>query len=664
MQRRLLRLLLGGLLTLALVLAVVLWLASCEATLRWALQKAVVASTGALEVAGVSGSLYGPIQIAHLSYLDKQWQLRAEQLTIKWSPLRLLKRELRIDELAAAALTLNFIEVSRDPPNLPESLLLPLRLQIDSANIARFGIKFVSRNYAINGLRFILQADSRSWRVQNLQAATPWGGLTAGLVLDAVKPYALQSNAHSQSDAERWAHRADATASGTLSDLRIVVSVHSQGAVAELDLTLAPFALNALKGAQLIAHDIDPSRFEQRLPRADLEARLAARDENGVLEGSVKIINHSPGKLDQQLLPVASASASITGDLAAIKFSDIVLDGGTAGTFTGTGALQDGKLELALATRKLDLNAIVDKLRPTAIAGSIALATDGKTQRLRAELAQERFLLELAADWVDSALKVRRAVVRSGASEVSLTGEVSLNGARKFDARGTVKRFNPADFGAYPAADINSEIYLSGRIASEWQVAADLSLQPSRLFKQPLSGGGKFEADAKHVRAVDARLKLGNNSLQLRGSFGANNDKIDWRIDANQLALFGPDLAGALTATGTLTGSVQVPQLTFAAQARGLRWGGAKPRITNTSLLQASGEVMLAGTREFKLSGAAQRIRSGSLWRLPERQHQRRLFDRRPRRSQLAAHCRHRAAAEPAHEPAAIGLCQIQSEPQ
>ncbi len=87
-------------------------------------------------------------------------------------------------------------------------------------------------------------------------------------------------------------------------------------------------------------------------------------------------------------------------------------------------------------------------------------------------------------------------------------------------------RFNPAALGDYPQADINANINAAGVLSPAWKVNADFALRPSRLFDQPLSGRGKLAADDKHVSGVDATLSLGQNSVDLRGAFGAPGEKL------------------------------------------------------------------------------------------------------------------------------------------
>src|SRR5207245_5759940 len=103
---------------------------------------------------------------------------------------------------------------------------------------------------------------------------------------------------------------------------------------------------------------------------------------------------------------------------------------------------------------------------------------------------------QLEADLADGRLHVGRAGLRAGASDLSLSGQADVAAAQNFTFSGALQRFNPADFGAYPAADINADLRLDGHLAPAWQLAANVALRPSRLFQQPLSGKGSVMVDA------------------------------------------------------------------------------------------------------------------------------------------------------------------------
>lgn len=138
-------------------------------------------------------------------------------------------------------------------------------------------------------------------------------------------------------------------------------------------------------------------------------------------------------------------------------------------------------------------------------------------------------------------------------------------------ASGTAQRFNPAAFGSPLGGSINGAFDASGRGGANWAGALNLALQPSTLAASPLTGYAKLSVDRQHVSNADVDLHVGANVIAAKGNFGKAGDKLDWRIDAPQLAAFGPDFAGALRGSGTVSGTMQAPSLTAALAGQDIR---------------------------------------------------------------------------------------------
>ena len=60
---------------------------------------------------------------------------------------------------------------------------------------------------------------------------------------------------------------------------------------------------------------------------------------------------------------------------------------------------------------------------------------------------------------------------RTRPPSVRVTGEANLLDKKPFKANVVASRFNPADFGDFPQADVNAEIDAAGALAPQWQVA-------------------------------------------------------------------------------------------------------------------------------------------------------------------------------------------------
>ncbi|MEO8406937.1 MAG: translocation/assembly module TamB domain-containing protein [Oxalobacteraceae bacterium] len=613
-------------LTLVLLLAAIL--ATRETSLRWALQQAAQRSNGTLSLSGVTGSLLQPVHIERLIYRTPEKLITLEKLDLNWSPAQLLRGHIGIRKLQAARLTLQTLQESSEPLTLPASLEVPFEVEVKAAQLQQLVI--VSQagvRTELHDLRFALHGDRQQWRLQDAVATTPWGKLDAMLTLGAQPPFVLAG----QTNLRHESGHAQAVLGGNLSALALKATFDAQGATGHGELTIAPFDAFALRRIALQASGIDPSRFGAGLPQAAI-----ALDLNGQVQpdqsvsGKLNIVNTLPaGPLDQHRLPLRSIGAQLGGRLEAANINatnlnatitDIVLDFGAAGRAGGSGSINDGLAAFALHADKIDLKAIDGKLNRTAIGGDIELSAQDGAQVLTARLGQGRYQLAIDATLAERLLQIQQARLSAGNSTLRLQGQARLDAAQAFALTGSIQRFDPSDFGAYPAADVNADLHLDGHLAPNWQVAAAVALQPSRLLKQSLSGQLKLSADAQRLQDVDLALRLGGNLIAAQGNFGAPQDRLALNIDARNLALLQAGLAGALRATGTLSGSMAAPQLAFDASAQGLALHDGKARLKNlaNSAFQARGNLALSGNGPFSLKGKLTHVNPAAFGDYPD----------------------------------------------
>ncbi len=194
------------------------------------------------------------------------------------------------------------------------------------------------------------------------------------------------------------------------------------------------------------------------------------------------------------------------------------------------------------------------------------------------------------------------------------SGDVWLAGPThqvELKAAGSAQRFNPAAFGAYPAGAVNADFSGDAALAADWRAALNLKLQPSTLSGAALSGYARLAADPRHIGSADVKLQLGPNSLQAQGAFGSPRDRLDWKLDAPQLASAGPQFGGVLHAAGTLAGSAERPALTLTVDGANLHAPGQQQvkSLQGSASLGASPEAgtgsrMLAGVRSLAGAGA------------------------------------------------------------
>jgi translocation and assembly module TamB len=598
-----------------------IWYLGRETTLQMIAQRVAKASGGKLTLSGVSGSLYGHMHIGHVVFRSATSVLTGDDIDIDWKPWQYLSRGVEIDKLTVRLLRSETLKETDEVTPMPQRLAPPFKVAVEDARVAQLQLVSKGVTTGIDDIRVRVHGDQQQWKLDSAFADTPWGIAAASGTIDNTLPYRLNLDASlttAQGDAPAPAAQGQARAARQPSAVGAQLRLHGGGDLQKtvIDFTgraaraegdgrfvLSPFTAIPLQALTLNARNIDPGFFNPALPTADLNLAVAAHlDPNRNISGSVNLTNDGPeGTIDQQRLPLRAMRGQLGGNLTAMRITDVLLDLGAAGKFTGSGSVQRGADEkgigtaaFALHTDRLDLKRIHGSMKTTAIAGDLRVANAQDTQTLDVNLVDAGLRLVAQAALEKNILTVRDARLTAGASSVRVTGDANLADKKPFKVNVVVSRFNPADFGDFPKADLNADIDASGVLAPAWNVAAAFQVRPSRLFDQPLSGRGKLAADAAHVHGVDATLALGANTVALQGGFGQPGERLSWHADARQLSALRPDLYGSLVAGGVVTGTMAAPGTTFDVDARGLGWVAREKKNDNGSL-HAGGEARLAG---------------------------------------------------------------------
>lgn len=597
------------------------WYLGRETTLQMVAQRVASASDGKLTLTGVSGSLYGAMHIARLEWRTEEQLVVANRIDLHWSPAQILSSGILVDTLHAASVRVETLREKDERTPMPATLAPPFPIAINDARLARATFVNNGAETRIDNIRLRLEGDQQQWVLRDASAATPWGQVAANARIGSQRPFKLDGAAsltQSQMLSSNRPAQLRLKAGGDLENTLIEASGEAGRASGSGRFALSPFAEIPLRSLNITGRNIDPGFFNPALPTADLDFAVTGQlDAKRNISGSVFIDNKGPaGTIDQQRLPLRTMRGQLGGNLNALQVSDVLVDFGAAGRFTGTGGVERdkednglGTARFTLHTDRFDLKQIHSSMKPTAIRGDIQVTNAADRQTLEARLSDSGMRLAALAVLENNILQLREARLTAGASAVNASGSINLAGDKAFKGVLAASNFNPASFGDYPEADINATVDAAGALAPTWRVNADFSVRRSRLFGQALSGKGSLRADPKRISAIDANLALGQNTIALDGAFGGVGDRLKWRVDANQLDAVRSDLYGALSASGVATGTMAAPRTTFVASAQGLGWAPGQ-RKNNGGTLRTAGEAWLAGPDgaravELKASGTA-----------------------------------------------------------
>ncbi len=569
-MRRLLAVLVFGLI---LALAAAWWLAGREEALRWALDRAVVASNGQFSYHGLSGNLLGTVELEHARFANPKLEADAERLSIDLSlPALLLQRRLEMSELKAESLSLTLVP-SEEPPELPESLVLPLALEVERLRIGRIDIRRGEAALTLRQLEARLSSSGEVHEIALHGAATPWGQIEGQLRLEGTRPFALEGRAALAPAAElRLLPPLELTASGSLAKLSARLAAEADWLKADLSAAVLPFEALPLRQLQARLDRLALRQIDASWPEAVLAGKLtAAQTAETRLAGRVSLRNTTPGTLADDRLPLTTLDSAFDADLERLQLDELRLGLRRGAPLIGRARLGRDGVSAQLDATALDLKAFHDDLASTRLAGRLSIDASGAALRLQAQLRDARQHYVLDATREGDRIRLQRARLRNGDSVVELQGALTTRAAWPFEARGRLVRFNPAVFGDFPAARLNATVSGRGSLRPGWDVRLEAAITDSVFEGRPLSVQLQARLSPERVRDSRGELRWGRNQVAFRGALGAEGDRLELEritLDASSL---DERWSGQATGSATLFGRLRYPAVKLALAATDLK---------------------------------------------------------------------------------------------
>ena len=638
--------------------------------LRWALQRAELASGGRLQLQDVEGSLWRGVTIARLVWDDPAGdRIEADDVAARWALAPLLRREVRLPRLAARTLRID-LRSSDAPPAMPGTLALPITFTLDDASIGALSIgREAGERVEIEALRMSARYRDGRYEVQRLGLSSPWGTLEGAGRLDDAAPFPLAAELRivGRADGLPDALPIRATLSGSLDGIDARAEAELRAATLTVSAPLRPFAEVPLGALAVSVRGLDPRRFAPGAPAALLDATGTIDAPGARTRGQLAVVNRLPGPVSGGRLPVTSASARFEASAQGLRLEDLAADLGAGGSVGGTlrvgwseaDARRDplGRMDLDLAIRRLDVSRLW--------AGAVATRLDGTVRaergELRVDLADRGVLLDgglgAKARMVieTDRLRIREGELRARDGTLTVAGSIGFGGEGRFDLRGRASRFDPGRW--ISSGGTPGDPPLRGRLDGEWtaegaarpvlHARVGLTLADSRLAGLPLAGsvraaltgppaeprdarpdgpaGGASAGRAERragslplarLHDVALRLALGATRLDAQGALGHDGDRLAFTLEARSLTELDPRLAGRLGATGELRDRLDAPGLAVQWVGDGLQPPGRGPvgaAPWRIDALRGSAEVSDLRDGRLALQARAEGLRLGQV---------------------------------------------------
>jgi translocation and assembly module TamB len=608
---------------LAVLLAIGLyWASRSETVLAWGVERIAARLPGKLSVSGLRGALDRPIAIAALDYEHDGLRLSARDVTLDWAPWALLMSEqLWIRDLSVGSVTLT-THGGEGKRELPVSLRLPIPVRVDRLAVGKLRVEGGAAPLEISDIALAYEGGPSSHRLQLERLVSQWGELAGTLRMEAERPFALEGNGTITSAAvPDWPLQAKLALRGTLESIDAQAELTLRELPVTAQASVAPFAALPLNRITLHTSALELTALVDAAPKATLDVtiegeQVAAR----ALQGTLTVRNLTPGTLDARLLPVHALSTRFAAQPGLLELTEAQLDLGKAGRASGAATLRNSEavggtatsnvtIETQLAVRQLDLRGLHTALRQTALDGTIEARHEQGAQRIRADLAQQGMRAAAALIHDRGLLQVQSLTALRGAARADASGQIAIAAPYAYSVKAELRRVNPAEFGDFPALTLNGSVQARGQLRPQWSAQLDYRLRDSVWHGQRLSGDGKLSLTPRRAQDVNARLRLGSNTLQLTGAYGAAGDRMDFKLAAPALAALGRTWGGQAQASGRLEGTPAEPAVNATLSAADLRAPGG----FGAQALQARFALGAGEDPPIELDAQGSRLRAGKL---------------------------------------------------
>lgn len=606
------------LLLIVLLLGLLAWVLATESGLQAALALAQPLLPG-LSYERISGRFIGPLYVEQLRYVDGELHLALQQGMLDWQPRALLEQQLDITQLRLQGLQLQLppsseeASATAEPLTLP-AIKLPLALRLGEVQVAELRIQPADAPLiAIDKIQLRASAEQQQVEITQLEVEAPQGSVRLHGSLQPSGAYPLHLNLSWQLPTPEYGRfDGQGTLQGALlEELRITQQVQGAAQV-ELEATLRQLFSAPAWTAQLKLKAPDLRPFAADLAGVPLNAELQAAG------GLAKFHAQAQAHTTLPQVGATQLQLKLDGDPEGLQVEQLQI------TSPKHPLRLDAHGALHFATLRFQVDGNWQALRwpltgtPQVESASGKLNVEGQSSDYRFQLQAEVQGPDLPKGrWELSGHGSEQAVrgvafkgttldgVIQGTAEVAWLPQVSWQAA--LDAQG----LNPARQWQDLPGKLNLRLNSAGSLENQ-QLRANLLLEEvsGNVRGQALRGNADLSIHNQDLNIRSLRLHAGANRIEASGSL-AQRWELRWAVDAPQLQTLLPGGSGALTSTGTLSGTRERPQVAATFNMRNLRYAAHQ-----VQQLSGSAQIDLGGAARSQLQIDGQGLTlGGETWR-------------------------------------------------
>ncbi len=443
--------------------------------------------------------------------------------------------------------------------------------------------------------------------------------------LGATRPFPLSAHAELRSIVLDKAVQATVDASGSLLDMKLSGKSDNETGRIDADAHLAPFAPVPLVALSLAAADFRPEKWMPGIPAMQLtgNGHTSSPDRGLVHHRRARSASPTPfpARSTGSAFPSSRRAAPCNGRRPRSNSRSSASKRPAArragGVDTRRGRRSHGAGDVRGHRRRAHPHGHRPRRRHPARS---TIEPDQGQQRFTGRASNARGLaldIDFAVVLANEALDIQRAIARLGDGRAEISGRVQLGRQTSAQLRGEFHAIDLSRLVAGVDTRLNGRLNVDGTLQPMRRGRAQLTLTDSRLYGRPLDGHADLRLDGE-LFDIDTALTSGAARLNARAAASARGRELSFDLAAPRLADLVPNIAGAVTAQGTLSGTLQAPAIVAQGAASGLRAartsngsrsitvdvrGGAQPERAARLAVKLAGHRM-PGRPEMSLASA------------------------------------------------------------
>lgn len=575
-----------------IIIALMCWLAGTESGLRFSVHTVPKWFGVHISTQKLNGTIWQGFAGSDIHVSHRDFDLTIDKLQLNWNNRELWQRRFHVQLLDIGKInyTDHSVPTPKPVPTLPNSINLPLQIQIDSIQLGSFTLGKKQTPVLLNS-QASYTYDYRKHQLVLNQLNTPWQNLQGNIAIATQTPFALNGQLNGNGTLDKTAVESAALIKGSLAQPDLFARLDGGDIHFRTHAILRPYALQLnrkIVSFNLQSRHINPAAFSSSLPFADLNLNLdltPVKNSQNQLAGHIKLGNEQPRAFNDAKssgLPIRS----IEGDINIDSNGKLQLPALTTRLLRQGQIITRGSIDSA--AKQLDINSqllriYADDALTTPLPGSLNghIRVSGSFNGLNTQwlLSSEKGSSDGSIQIITDEQKHQQTLIldklnltpNKGGS-FSAKGSLALYQNQALQLAINSNNFNPSKVNSsFPAGSINGHINVSGQLAQQPAIKADMLWHNSILSGAALSGKAIIRYRNQHLEQANINLNAGRNRILTNGSFGKTGDKLNLDINAPDIGLFGFGLKGLLNTKGFIAGEPKKITANLSGAARNLQ---------------------------------------------------------------------------------------------